>query len=95
MSEPTPRKPKRKGTGEALGAIIVGLDQQIFRNMPPPHELVLKATPVRGLSGEGGDLEITFPEDQPGDLGEGDVSPQVGSDASLETAPAAEPEPEP
>jgi len=64
MSEPTPRKPKRKGTGEALGGIIVGLDQQIFRNMPPPHELVLKAAPVRGLSGAGGNLEITFPEDE-------------------------------
>lgn len=57
-------KPKKRGTGEALGAIIVGLDQQIFRTMPPPHELVLKASPVRGLSGERGELEITFPDDE-------------------------------
>jgi hypothetical protein len=74
MSETTPRKPKRKGTGEALGGIIVGLDQQIFRNMPPPHELVLKAAPVRGLSGAGGDLEITFPEDPSAEPGIGSAS---------------------
>jgi hypothetical protein len=91
MSDTTPRKPKRKGTGEALGGILVGLDQQIFRNLPPPHELVLKATPVRGLSGEGGDLEITFPEDQPGEAGEGDVSPPLRSLGSLETKPEPEP----
>ena len=58
---------RRKGgrpLGETLGGIIVGFDQQIMRTLPPPHELVLKGSPVRGVSGDdGGSLEITFPPD--------------------------------
>jgi regulator of ribonuclease activity A len=54
----------RKGgrpVGETLGGILAGFDQQIMRNQPPPHELVHKGAPVRGLSGEdGGEIEITL-----------------------------------
>ena len=64
-----PRKPKKKGgglTGESLGGMLAGFDQAVFRTTPPPHELVLKGSPVRGLSGEQGDgdphaLIITLP----------------------------------
>ena len=60
---------KRKGgrpIGESLGGILAGFDQQIMRNQPPPHELVHKGAPVRGLSGEdGGDLEIVLPGAEP------------------------------
>jgi hypothetical protein len=59
-------KPRKKGrpVGETIGGIIVGFDQQIMRTLPPPHELVLKGAPVRGLSADdGGSLEITFPPD--------------------------------
>jgi hypothetical protein len=56
---------KRKGgrpIGESLGGILAGFDQQIMRNQPPPHELVHKGAPVRGLSGEdGGEIEIVLP----------------------------------
>ena len=56
---------KRKGSrpiGESLGGILAGFDQQIMRNQPPPHELVHKGAPVRGLSGEdGGEIEIVLP----------------------------------
>ncbi len=46
--------------------MIVGFDQQIFRTLPPPHELVLKGAPVRGLAGEdGSELRIVFPDDAP------------------------------
>ncbi len=55
---------KRKGgrpVGETLGGILAGFDQQIMRNQPPPHELVHKGAPVRGLSGEdGGEIEIVL-----------------------------------
>ncbi|MEX2183427.1 MAG: hypothetical protein WEC14_03200, partial [Chloroflexota bacterium] len=46
---------KRKSSqpiGEALGGMIAGFDQQIFRSLPPPHELVQKGAPVRALSGD-------------------------------------------
>ena len=62
-------KRKKAGSGgpaAAIGGLLAGFDHQIFRTPPPPHELVLKARPVRGLSGEGGDLEITFPDDAEG-----------------------------
>ncbi len=50
-----PRRKKRGGlSGETLGGMLAGFDQQIMRNLPPPHELVQKGSPVRGLTGEGG-----------------------------------------
>jgi hypothetical protein len=61
----TPRQKRRPVTG-TLGGIIVGFDQQIFRTMPPPHELNLKGRPVRGLSGQdGSELRLIFPDDAP------------------------------
>lgn len=55
---------KKKGgrpIGEPLGGILASFDQQIMRNLPPPHELVHKGAPVRGLSGEdGGRIEIVL-----------------------------------
>ncbi len=60
-----PRKKRGRPIGETLGGMIVGFDQQIFRTLPPPHELVQKGAPVRGLTGEdGGDLEVVFPDDK-------------------------------
>jgi hypothetical protein len=55
---------KRKGgvPGEALGGMLAGFDQQIMRTLPPPHELVQKGSPVRGLSGDdAADLVIVLP----------------------------------
>ena len=87
---------RRKGgrpVGETLGGIIVGFDQQIMRTLPPPHELVLKGAPVRGLSGDdGGSLEITFPPD----VAPGTAAPRTdgetsdGDDADAADADAAE-----
>lgn len=80
-----PRK-KRRPVGETIGGIIVGLDQQIMRTMPPAQELILKGRPVRGLSGQhGSDLILIFPED--------DESPS--GTASSVPASEAEAEPEP
>ena len=56
-------KKKRGPTGQPIGAIIVGFDQQIFRTLPPAQELVVKAKPLRGVSGQDGGLQVTFPED--------------------------------
>lgn len=57
----------RRPVGETIGGIIVGFDQQIMRNLPPAHELVQKAKPVRGLSGQAAGLEVVFPDDEPAD----------------------------
>jgi len=60
-----PSKRKGRSIGETLGGMIVGFDQQIFRTLPPPHELVQKGAPVRGLTGEDGTaLEVVFPDDE-------------------------------
>jgi hypothetical protein len=64
-------KKRRRPTGQTIGSIIVGFDQQIFRTLPPAHELVAKAKPVRGLSGQapGLELEVVFPDDLVVDAG--------------------------
>lgn len=60
----TGKRRKGRPIGETLGGIIVGFDQQIFRTLPPPHELVQKGAPVRSLTGEdGGTFELVFPDD--------------------------------
>ena len=42
--------------------MLAGFDQQIMRTLPPPHELVQKGAPVRGLSGDDdADLVIVLP----------------------------------
>jgi len=52
----------RRPVGETIGGILAGFDQQIMRTTPPPHELVRKGAPIRGLSGESaGDLTLTLP----------------------------------
>ena len=56
-------KKKRAPTGQTIGAIIVGFDQQIFRTLPPAQELVVRSKPVRGLSGQAPGLEVVFPDD--------------------------------
>jgi regulator of ribonuclease activity A len=58
-----PRKKRGGLTGETLGGIIAGFDQQIMRTLPPPHELVQKGSPLRGVAGDdAGDLTIALPE---------------------------------
>jgi hypothetical protein len=80
----TKRKKRGGGPTAAIGGMLAGFDHQIFRTTPPPHELVLKASPVRGLSGEGADLEITIPGE--------DGAPHVHLDAeAAEAAEAAAP----
>ena len=58
-------KRRQKGGlgGETLGGMLAGFDRQIMRTLPPPHELVQKGSPVRGLSGEDDDLVIVLPSD--------------------------------
>jgi hypothetical protein len=57
-------KRKRQSIGQTMGGVIVGFDQLAFRTTPPPHELVEKGAPIRGLTGQdGSDLTIVLPDD--------------------------------
>ena len=59
-----PPRPRRPSVGTTIGGILAGVDGQIFRSTPPPAELVQRARPVRGLSGQDGTLlSIELPDD--------------------------------
>jgi hypothetical protein len=64
---PRPRRKAARPLGDTMGGILVGFDQLIMRTLPPPHELVHKGAPVRGLTGEGDDddLVIELPARRP------------------------------
>ena len=73
---------RRRPAGQTLGSIIVGFDQQIFRTLPPAQELVARARPVRGTSGQEPDFEVVFPGDAVVDavVDAGGASADVGVD---------------
>jgi len=82
-------KRRRRPVGETIGGILVGFDQQIFRDLPPAQELVQQSRPLRGLVGLGDGREVVFP-DADADT-DGDVTPQH-DDASDQLAEAAAPD---
>jgi sugar-phosphatase len=45
-----------------LGGIVVGFEYDVWRRQPPPHELVRKGQPVRGLAADGTDLTVELPD---------------------------------
>jgi aldose 1-epimerase len=69
-------KRKRQSTGQAIGAIIAGFDQQVFRTMPPAQELVAKGKRLAPVPAEGGGtLTVAFGDDdevvgEPGVVGD-------------------------
>jgi hypothetical protein len=77
---------RRTPSGQTIGSIIVGFDQQIFRTLPPAEELVVKAKPVRGVSGQAPGLVVVFPDDVTVDAGGADavVEAEVEPEAELE-----------
>ncbi len=76
-----PRKKRSGLSGDTLGGILAGFDQQIMRTLPPPHELVQKGAPVRSLTGEdGGTITIDLPDHLSPGAGSTDITPAVASD---------------
>lgn len=63
MSEPRPRPRTRKGSvGQSIGGVLFGFEQQVWRNVPPPHELVHHARPDDPVpAGDGTFLSIALP----------------------------------
>ncbi len=66
MSTPKKKQP----LGQSIGGVLFGFEQQIFRNQPPPHELVHQARPDNPVpAGDGSLITIQLPDDGTADGG--------------------------
>jgi hypothetical protein len=84
--------PKRKQPlGQSIGGVLFGFEQQVFRNQPPPHELVHQARPDDPVPAGDGTL-VTF--EMPLDLHRPADTTDPAPD-SAEPPPAPHPDPEP
>jgi effector-binding domain-containing protein len=55
---------RRQPLGQTIGGVLFGFEQQVFRNAPPPHELVHHARPDASVAaGDGTMLTIGMPGD--------------------------------
>jgi hypothetical protein len=58
----TPKK--TQPLAQSIGGVLFGFEQQVFRNQPPPHELVHHARPDDPVpAADGGLLTIELPRD--------------------------------
>jgi len=48
--------------GGVLGGVIAGIEQQVFGRKPPGEVQVRQAQPTRGLTGDGTEVTLDFPE---------------------------------
>lgn len=75
MSEPDdlPKRRRRKQPlGQTIGGVLFGFEQQIWRNQPPPHELVHQARPDDPVpAGDGGYMTLHLPDPLPRPSAEG------------------------
>src|SRR5262245_22152258 len=60
-----PRRKKRGGgAGAAIGGLIAGIEQQLFRTTPPVEELVARGKPTAPVpAAGGGTLTVSIPGD--------------------------------
>ena len=58
-------RPKKRGGALAttIGGILAGLDQEIFRNTPPPHELLLRGPVVKRTTASDSGFSVDWPDD--------------------------------
>jgi hypothetical protein len=58
----TPAAKKKPPMGQSIGGVLFGFEQQVFRDQPPPHELVHHARPDASVpAGDGTFLTIELP----------------------------------
>ena len=58
-----PPKKRAQSMGQSIGGVLFGFEQQVWRNIPPPHELVHHARPDDPLpAGDGGFMTLEMPE---------------------------------
>jgi aldose 1-epimerase len=54
---------KRRSVGHAIGGIIAGIEQHVFRTAPPANELVAKGTRLRPVAAAGGGtISVDLPD---------------------------------
>lgn len=64
-------KRRKQPLGQSIGGVLFGFEQQIFRNQPPPHELVHQARPDAAVpAGDGSMVTIELPDDESDATGE-------------------------
>jgi hypothetical protein len=57
-------KKRRQPLGQSIGGVLFGFEQQVFRNVPPPHELVHRARPDAEVpAGDGTMVTLELPVD--------------------------------
>lgn len=59
-------KRRKQPLGQTIGGVLFGFEQQVLRNVPPPHELVHHARPDASVpAGDGSIVTIELPADDP------------------------------
>jgi hypothetical protein len=54
---------RKRPVGQSIGGVLFGFEQQVWRNQPPPHELVHHARPDDPVpAGDGGFLTLELPQ---------------------------------
>lgn len=82
----TTRK-RRQPLGQTIGGVLFGFEQQVFRNVPPPHELVHHARPDDPIpAGDGSFLTIELPPEPVDEDADEDVVPPATDDPGSATA---------
>jgi len=80
----TEKRKRKTPLGQSIGGVLFGFEQQVFRNQPPPHELVHHARPDDPIAAGDGTLvtfELPTDPDEPAER----VDP---ADAAHSAAPA-------
>ena len=55
---------KRQSVAQTAGGVLFGFEQQLFRNAPPPEEVVHKARPDAPVpAGDGSFVTLELPDD--------------------------------
>jgi hypothetical protein len=54
--------------GSVMGGVIAGIEQQVFGRKPPGEVQVRQAQPTRGLTGDGNQVTLDFPEPGHGEV---------------------------
>jgi hypothetical protein len=63
--------------GSVMGGVIAGIEQQVFGRRPPGEVEVRQSQPTRGLTGDGNQVTLDFPD---GGWGAGDGGGDGGGD---------------
>lgn len=76
------RPKKKQPIGQTIGGVLFGFEQQVFRNMPPPQELVHQSRPDAPVpAADGSMVTIELPAHEPPDEAAADErSPGDGQD---------------